>query len=505
MRWFDGLRAESIDSFHELTQALGSRFVTCRRVPKSVASLLSLHMQEGENLKTYSNRYWEMFNEVKGDFDEVAINTFKLGLSSEHGLRKSLTGKPVTNMRQLMDRIDKYKRVEEDQQQGKGKDKVVHQERRDFRSDKYNNNKPCRDYAGQSRSANLQAVNVVFKEPVHQVLEKIKNEPTMGILEDCRSLWDHLEQLVREGKLKQLLHHSSGRRGQASSEPRRDDSLRPPLGTINVILVAPGRTGSQPSQIMSVAHLPTGDSNQDSKRAKKGSPLVLGFSDEDKIGTIQQHDDALVITLRIGGYDVKSVMVDQGSGAEIMYPDLYKGLNLKSKDLTPYSSPLVGFDERVVISRGQIQLPMQVGTEIVEVDFIVMDAYSPYTVIISRSWLYVLEAVPSSLYQKIKYPSEDRLPSQEKAELIEFLKGNIDVFAWNAYEAPRVDPEFICHHLNVNPLIIPKKQPPRCPSKKHADAVQEEAAKLKQARAINEVFYPEWLANTVVVKKKNGK
>ena len=62
-------------------------------------------------------------------------------------------------------------------------------------------------------------------------------------------------------------------------------------------------------------------------------PLVLGFSDEDKIGTIQPHDNALVITLRIGGYDVKRVMVDQGSATEIMYPDLYKRLNLKFKDL----------------------------------------------------------------------------------------------------------------------------------------------------------------------------
>ena len=59
--------------------------------------------------------------------------------------------------------------------------------------------------------------------------------------------------------------------------------------------------------------------------------LVMGFSDEDKIGTIQPYNDALVITLRIGGYDVKRVMVDQGSTAEIMYPDLYKGLNLKLK------------------------------------------------------------------------------------------------------------------------------------------------------------------------------
>ena len=98
-----------------------------------------------------------------------------------------------------------------------------------------------------------------------------------------------------------------------------------------------------------------------------------------------------------------------------------------------------------------------------------------------------------------------RLPQQEREELVEFLKQNIDVFAWNAYEAPGVDLEFICHHLNVNPSIIPKKQPPRRPSKEHVEAVQEEVIRLKQARAIKEVFYPEWLANTVVVKKKSGK
>ena len=98
-----------------------------------------------------------------------------------------------------------------------------------------------------------------------------------------------------------------------------------------------------------------------------------------------------------------------------------------------------------------------------------------------------------------------QLPQQEREELIEFLKQNIDVFTWNTYEAPGVDPEFICHHFNVNPLVAPKKQPPRCPLKEHAEAVREEVVRLKQARAIKEVFYPEWLANTVVVKKKNGK
>ena len=97
-------------------------------------------------MKAYAERYWEMFNEIDGDFDEVAIRTFKVDLPPKHGLRKSLTGKPVTSLRQLMDRFDKYKMIEGDQQQGKGKAKVIPQKRRDFRLDRYNNNRPIRDY-----------------------------------------------------------------------------------------------------------------------------------------------------------------------------------------------------------------------------------------------------------------------------------------------------------------------------------------------------------------------
>ena len=65
-------------------------------------------------MKAYTKRYWEMFNEIDGDFDEVTIRTFKVGLLSDHGLRKSLTSKPVTSLRQLMDRVDKYKKIEND-------------------------------------------------------------------------------------------------------------------------------------------------------------------------------------------------------------------------------------------------------------------------------------------------------------------------------------------------------------------------------------------------------
>ena len=139
------------------------------------------------------------------------------------------------------------------------------------------------------------------------------------------------------------MHHSSGRTKQIDLDPRRDAPSRPPLGTINVIFAALGRTRSSLSKVMSMAQLPAEDLSAGLKRAKMDIQPILGFSDEDKVGTIQPHDDALIVTLRIGGYDVKRVLVDQGSAVEIMYPDLYKGLNLRLEDLTAYDSPLVNF------------------------------------------------------------------------------------------------------------------------------------------------------------------
>ena len=95
MRWFDSLKPNSINSFKQLTQAFGSRFIMSSRVPRPLDSLLSLSIREGETLKAYSDRYWEIYNEIEGNYNDIAISTFKRGLPTEHGLRKSLTGKPA--------------------------------------------------------------------------------------------------------------------------------------------------------------------------------------------------------------------------------------------------------------------------------------------------------------------------------------------------------------------------------------------------------------------------
>ena len=106
---------------------------------------------------------------------------------------------------------------------------------------------------------------------------------------------------------------------------------------------------------------------------------------------------------------MKRVMIDQGSVVEIMYPDLYKGLGLKPENLMTYSSPLVSFEGKMVVPKGQIRLPMQAGTDVVEVDFIVVDVFSPYTAITGRPWLHTLGAVSFTLHQKVKYNSGDQV------------------------------------------------------------------------------------------------
>ena len=158
-----------------------------------------------------------------------------------------------------------------------------------------------------------------------------------------------------------------------------------------------------------MAQLPAEESQLEPKKARMNFYPTLSFSEEDKIETTQPHDDALLITFRIGDYDMKRVMVDGGSAVEIMYSNLYKGLKLKQEDLMPYNSPLMSFDGKLVIPMGMIRLPIQTSPEIVEVNFIVVDTYSPYTAIIGRPWLHTLGAVASSLHQKMKFLSGDQV------------------------------------------------------------------------------------------------
>ena len=271
-------------------------------------------------------------------------------------------------------------------------------------------------------------VNVVFREPVHKIVDRIKNEPffrwpnKMGedpfkrnqslyctyhkdkghTTEQYRVLKDHLEQLVKAGHLKEFVVES-GKRGAELGAQQKGKPLPPPLGVIEVIHAVPKGMNAAESRVLVVASTGECSVNQQPIKKMKSRLEPIAFDEEDLEGMIQPHDDTLVITARISGFLVKRVMVDQGSEADVMYPDLFKGLGLKDQDLTKYDSSLVSFDERIMIPQGQISLPVSMEGKEVIVTFIVVNSFSPYMTILGRPWIHAMGAIPSTLHMKVKF------------------------------------------------------------------------------------------------------
>ena len=154
------------------------------------------------------------------------------------------------------------------------------------------------------------------------------------------------------------------------------------MGVIKVIHAIPRGMNTAGMRVSTVAS--TGDFSEDQPLAKRMKSQLdpIAFDDEDLEGIIQPHDDVLVIAARISEFLVKRVMIDQGSGADVMYPDLFKGLGLKNQDLAKYDFLLISFDGRVVIPQGQISLPVSMEGKEVMVTFIVVNSFSLYTAIL---------------------------------------------------------------------------------------------------------------------------
>ena len=181
-------------------------------------ALLSIKMRVGETLRSYASRYWELYNEIGRGNEKIAASTFKMGLPEDSELRELLTKRPPEDMRQLMRRIEEYKRLKDDWLQNKGKAPLLNRSRQGVFP-----TRPRRDFRMQELEVQMRGVNVAFKEPVHKILDWIKNEPffrwpnKMGgdpsrrnqnlyctyhrdkghTTEHCQVLKDHLGQLLK--------------------------------------------------------------------------------------------------------------------------------------------------------------------------------------------------------------------------------------------------------------------------------------------------------------------
>ena len=134
---------------------------------------------------------------------------------------------------------------------------------------------------------------------------------------------------------------------------------------------------------------------------------MISFSDSDLKDVQLPHNDLLVVTLRIGNYDVERVLIDQGSFTEVMYQDLYTKLGMGETELSSFASPIFGFSREPVVPLGKVVLPVLSGPINLQTKFIVVKASSPYNAIMGSDWLHRMRAIPSTLHQKLRFPTKD--------------------------------------------------------------------------------------------------
>ena len=149
-----------------------------------------------------------------------------------------------------------------------------------------------------------------------------------------------------------------------------------------------------------------GDSAQMAPRPlKKESVEQIVFTNKDLERVQLPHSDALVITLRIEEFDVKRILIDPGSSAEIMYEPLFRGLGLEAKDLNHAEGPLYGFSGETAVPSRKVTINIKAGTVLSPTEFFVLNTYSPYNAILGRPWLHRMGAVPSTLHQWLRFPA----------------------------------------------------------------------------------------------------
>ncbi|KAF8081582.1 hypothetical protein N665_0877s0001 [Sinapis alba] len=300
--------------------------------------------------------------------------------------------------------------------------------------------------------------------------------------------------------------------------------------------------------------------------AKREVEPPITFSELDLTDINHPHNDPLIIELQIGTCEVTRVLVDTGSSVDLIFRQTLIKMMIDLKDIKPSSRVLTGFNGSSTTLLGTIRLNVFVGGVNKLIKFSVIDTKTQYNAILGTPWLHSMKAVPSTYHQCVKFltkegkiftlagnqrlarsmlitdfknkqltfaiePGKKLSPSKEETiqvgidaenpdrtvgigsklsdnlatELTAFLCTNKSTFAWSTADKPGIDPAVTAHRLNVDPTYKPIKQKRRKLGPERAKEVNDEVDRLLQAGSIAEVKYPDWFANPVVVKKKNGK
>uniref|UniRef100_A0A2N9GRM8 Reverse transcriptase domain-containing protein n=1 Tax=Fagus sylvatica TaxID=28930 RepID=A0A2N9GRM8_FAGSY len=487
--WFNKLESESIGSFVQLSRAFIDHFIGSQRRGRPPTHLLSVKQMEGESLRTFVHRFNEEAMKIDRPKEDVTVTAFMAGLRKGDFLYELCKDPPET-MSELMYEATKHMNAEDALEAMDDPPPKRRKEAEDRKPEPSKQKVPKFTETPERKRTTAPPVKfssfTPLNTPIDKLLLQIQDDPSLRwpgkirsdpnsrpknlycrfhrdhghLTEECVALKEQIETLIRQGKLQKYVNRPTNTRpAKPPAQREQAEPNRPgPVGEIRTIVGGPASGGT--SRASRKAYARQVHNIMVVQRPPKNIRLddqIISFSEEDARGTHQPHDDALVITINIAAYN-----------AIIGRPTLNR--------------------LRAVTSTYHLLLKFPTEHGIGEVRGDQVAARECY-----------LASLGSG--------GQNQTMSIEEAEesLVQFLKDNKDVFAWSHEDMPGINPSIISHKLNVDPSLRPIKQKRRVFAPERNNAIMEEVDKLLAANFIREVFYPDWLANVVMVKKSTGK
>ncbi|KAD6796232.1 hypothetical protein E3N88_07128 [Mikania micrantha] len=303
------------------------------------------------------------------------------------------------------------------------------------------------------------------------------------ITDDCIALRKEISYLLSKGHLKELLGKKKDRRQDSNGFPKRAAS--PPKDAKVINFISGGSDICGTSNSAARKH-PIEAKMENGERPTKTSTLttetVVSFEEQDRENILDPHHDGLVITLYVANHYVRRILIDGGSSVNIIQLETLKRMNIPESEITTKSLILVGFSGEAKATVGEIKLPVYIEGEYRENE-VPLNPDDP----------------------EVKVIIGTNIPEDIEEKLISFLKSRVSTFAWKHEDMTGISSDVITHKLGIDRNIKPVHQKRRKFAPERNLIIEEEVEKLLKTKMIREVKFPKWLANVVVVQKKNGK
>ncbi|KAK3013960.1 hypothetical protein RJ639_008506 [Escallonia herrerae] len=441
--WFESLQSRSIYSFGQLSDLFQKHFVSSRSRRKNSVSLLNIVQEKKESLACFLGRFNAATLEINNLDESVKYTAFLRGLRPTSKFAFSVNKSPPGNMKALLKKANKYIQAEEylETHRGRRGERKEEQKKRSRELTLPQGGKPTKHSKRDERHPkeplaweNLTPLNAKPSQILHEIKDnkalqwpnKLKSRPNKRnkdlwchfhnyhghTTDNCRSLKRAIEALIKRGLLRKFVAPREERQQTPPTIEEREDREEN-VGIINTIsggLAARGSSGRARKAYAREVYI---TSQPPDKKLKTVPIAAITFFDEDSKDIQTPHDDPLVITVRAGNFDVKRVLIDNGSSTEILFYDAFKKMNIPTDRLRKMDTPLYGFSHHPVAAEGIIALPVAIGTPLAQanfiLDFVMVKVPSAYNAILGQPVLNQLQAVVSTYHLKMKFPTKHEI------------------------------------------------------------------------------------------------